>query len=261
MVTTAVDVGSTTAPQGTAARYLQIAKGQLGVVEGPKSNQTIYGAFTKANFEPWCGSFQMWVANQAGVKIPNCVYTPSGAQAFLKAKQWFTSNPQPGDLVFFSWTGKNTIDQIEHIGVVVCDNGDGTITTIEGNTNNSVHASQTNGGEVCQQVRGAGQNKRGLYNCVVGYGRPNYVKSAAAPITPAVPKVIAVNAYPGHTTNPGDFGDAVKFIQAKLNVTVDGQYGPVTGKVISAFQARNPKLGEANGIVGPLTWKAIAAIK
>ena len=72
------------APHGSAARLIQIAKSQVGYIEGPKDNETKYGAFTKANFQPWCGSFVMWCANEAGVKIPNTVYTPGGAAAFLK---------------------------------------------------------------------------------------------------------------------------------------------------------------------------------
>ena len=58
------------AEQGTAARMVEVALAEEGYVEGPKDNETKYGAFTKANFLPWCGSFCMWVANQAGVKIP-----------------------------------------------------------------------------------------------------------------------------------------------------------------------------------------------
>jgi len=43
------------APKGSAARLIQVAKSQVGYIEGPKDNETKYGAFTKANFQPWCG--------------------------------------------------------------------------------------------------------------------------------------------------------------------------------------------------------------
>ncbi len=69
---------------GTAARLIEEAEQEVGTVEGPKDNETKYGAYTKANFQPWCGSFVMWCANEAGVKVPNTVYTPSGADAFKK---------------------------------------------------------------------------------------------------------------------------------------------------------------------------------
>jgi hypothetical protein len=58
------------------AKFIEIAKAEIGTVEGPKDNETKYGKFTKANFQPWCGSFVMWCANQAGVKLPgSTVYT------------------------------------------------------------------------------------------------------------------------------------------------------------------------------------------
>ena len=69
------------AEQGSAARLIEVALAEVGYIEGPKDNETKYGKFTKADFQPWCGSFVMWCANEAGVKIPNTVYTPGGAAA------------------------------------------------------------------------------------------------------------------------------------------------------------------------------------
>ena len=123
---------------GTAARFLEVALSQVGVIEGPKDNETPYGAFTGANFQPWCGSFMMWCAHNSGVTIPNTVYTPNGAAAFKKAGTWAdaaTAHPQPGDLIYFSFVPNATPSSpIQHVGVVLKDNGDGTITTVEGNT-------------------------------------------------------------------------------------------------------------------------------
>ena len=89
------------AAQGTAERLLEVALAELGTAEGPKDNQTKYGAFTKANFQPWCGSYVNWCAEEAGVKIPRTVYTPAGAAAFKKAGQWIdaqVADPEPGDI-------------------------------------------------------------------------------------------------------------------------------------------------------------------
>ena len=36
----------TTAKEGTAARMIEVARSQVGVIEGPKDNETLYGAFT-----------------------------------------------------------------------------------------------------------------------------------------------------------------------------------------------------------------------
>ena len=41
------------AEQGTPERLVEIALAEVGTIEGPKDNETKYGAFTKANFQPW----------------------------------------------------------------------------------------------------------------------------------------------------------------------------------------------------------------
>ena len=142
----------TNAQPGTAERFLEVAKSQIGVIEGPKDNETDYGKFTGHDLQAWCGSSMMWIADKAGVKIPDCVYTPNGANAFKKMGAWAdaaSAHPEPGDLAFFSFVPAATPSSpIQHIGVVVKDNGDGTVTTYEGNTSSDArpHGSQNNGG-------------------------------------------------------------------------------------------------------------------
>jgi hypothetical protein len=251
----------TDAKPGTAARMLEVAKSQIGVIEGPKDNETLYGAFTGANYEAWCGSLMMWCAKQAEVTIPNTVYTPTGAAAFKKAGAWAdaaNAYPQPGDLVYFSFIPQAKPDSpIQHVGIVVKDNGDGTITTVEGNTtpDNKPKGSPNNGGECAMNVRGYKvDNKRHLWASVVGFGRPSYVGADVAhPATPAAPK--PAPGFPGRI-QPGDKGDNVKLIQMALDLDADGDYGPSTKKAILAIQAAHPGL-DANGIVGPATWQEI----
>ena len=62
--------------------------------------------------------------------------------------------------MFFSWSGSKSIDAIDHVGMVIKDNHDGTIQTVEGNTN---------GGEVAARTRDT--------STVVGYGYPAYAGS------------------------------------------------------------------------------------
>jgi hypothetical protein len=161
---------------GQREDFVAKARAEIGVVEGPKDNETKYGKFTKHDFQPWCGSFCMWVAHETKVTIPNTVYTPSGADAFKKSGHWqdaATATPQPGDLVYFNFDGKG----IEHIGIVIKDNLDGTVTTVEGNTSSDKKpaGSQANGGEVAMKVRAykAG-NKRHLPIFVVGFGKTTF---------------------------------------------------------------------------------------
>ena len=180
------------ADQGTAARLIEVATAELGTIEGPKDNETKYGKFTKANFQPWCGSFVNWCGNEAGVKIPNTVYTPSGAQAFKKAKSWIDgdlADPEPGDIAYFDFPADG-VDRISHVGIVVKDNEDGTVWCIEGNTSPEKKAgSQRNGGEVCKRLRAFKKNKAGVQISIVGFGRPKFGGAgASAPASSAAPK-------------------------------------------------------------------------
>lgn len=246
------------AEQGTAARLIEVAKAEVGTVEGPKENQTKYGEFTKANFKPWCGSFVMWCANKAGVKIPNTVYTAGGAESFKKQKRWFET-PVAGDLVYFDFP-EDGINRISHVGIVVKDNRDGTLETIEGNTSGDARGDQRNGGMVAKKTRAYKKNSKGVPVTVVGFGRPNY-SAAAAPVKATKPEKVDPLVYPGHTIDPGEHGIHIKTIQKKLGVPADGIYGPVTKKAIVAFQKSKPKLGAANGVVDQKWWKAILSAK
>ena len=158
-------------------KFLEVAKAELGYIEGPADNQTKY---QKPN-QAWCGAFVNWCAKQAEVKIPNCTYTPAGATAFMDKKAWTLSeeaDPQPGDIVFFDFPG-DALDRISHVGIVITNNGDGTVTCIEGNTSPDKKGDQRNGGEVCQKIRAYKKKNRGkvkpsLPVFTVGFGRPKF---------------------------------------------------------------------------------------
>ena len=164
---------------GQRNQFLMAARAEIGTVEGPKDNETKYGAFTKANFLPWCGSFVMWCANSVSLKIPNCVSTVAGATAFMKKDQWESAEkaiPLPGDIVFFDFPG-DSLSRISHVGIVVKDNGDGTVTCIEGNTASDKKGDQRNGGQVCLKVRAykkknGSKLRRSQVVAIVGFGKP-----------------------------------------------------------------------------------------
>jgi hypothetical protein len=236
--------------KGTVAAIVEIAKKEVGTIEGPKDNETKYGAFTKANFLPWCGSFVMWCANQAGVKVPNTVSTVAGAGAFKKMGTWTEakdSKPLPGDIAYFDFPGDN-VDRISHVGIVVENNGDGTVTCIEGNTAGNPKGDQRNGGEVAVKTRGYIANKKKVMVSIVGFGRPNYVGNE---VTAKVP-VSEAPAFPG-TIKPGDKSDGVKTIQRALALVADGIYGKQTKAAVIKFQDNHDNL-DSNGIIGPRTW-------
>jgi hypothetical protein len=178
------------ADQGTAARLIEVALAEVGYIEGPKDNETKYGKFTKADFQPWCGSFVNWCGNEAGVKIPNTVYTPGGAAAFKKAGSWIdgdVADPESGDIAYFDFPSDG-VDRISHVGIVVEDNGDGTVWCVEGNTTGEgKKGSQRNGGECCKKLRAFKKNKKGIMISIVGFGRPKFGTSASVS-KPAVTK-------------------------------------------------------------------------
>jgi hypothetical protein len=158
-------------------KFLEVAKAELGYIEGPADNETKYQKPKQA----WCGAFVNWCAKQAGIKIPNCTYTPAGATGFMDKNAWTLAeqaDPQPGDIVFFDFPG-DALDRISHVGIVMSNNGNGTVTTIEGNTAPDKKGDQRNGGEVCQKVRAFKKKNRGkvqpsLPVFIVGFGRPKF---------------------------------------------------------------------------------------
>ena len=263
--TFSVPAPSAAAPQGTAARLIEVASAYIGYVEGPKDNETIMGAFTKANFLPWCGSYVMFCANAAGVKVPNTVSTVAGADAFKKQKRWYDNNgtnvPEPGDIVYFDFPGDG-VDRISHVGIIVKDNKDGSMVCLEGNTSGIPKGDQRNGGEVCKKIRAYKKGaKQGLPMAVVGWGRPDYAGSAAAPV--AVKEVkekdTTGKVYPGETIDPGESGIHVKTVQAALGLKpADGQFGPVTKKAVMAHQ--KAKKLPVTGVVDAKTWKSITGL-
>lgn len=253
------------AEKGTLALLLEVIQKEVGYVEGPKDNETKYGAFTKANFLPWCGSFIMWTANAAGIKVPNTVYTPAGVAAFKKMNKWVPvkgNKPQPGWVVYFDFPGGSDID---HVGWVLKDNGDGTATCIEGNTTaDKKKGSQSNGGEACIKIRAYGPNKKGLTPYIAGYGKVDYTDNGAVTLEEKKAiladtvksqgvEVPAVKTFKPFTI--GTKGPSVKAIQEILKVTADGQYGPGTAAAVKAFQSK-AKL-PATGICDEETYRQI----
>ena len=245
------------AEKGTAAAIIEAARKEIGTIEGPKDNETKYGKFTKADFLPWCGSFVMWCANEAGVKVPNTVSTVAGAAAFKKMGTWFDADcgqsPQPGDILYFDFPGDG-VDRISHVGICTAIVGDGVVEAIEGNTSGKKKGDQRNGGEVCLQTRGYKNNKQKVLVSIVGWGRPNYKGNEVQAEVPAS----ETPAFPGQI-RPGDKGEAVKLVQKALGLLADGDYGPATKKAVVSFQD-NHDVVDSNGIIGPKTWAELVKL-
>ncbi|MEV1202075.1 CHAP domain-containing protein [Microbispora rosea] len=164
-------------PKISSMDVLKLARSQVGISENAKGGGTKFqhwymstpraretlardgGALADYLNAPWCDMFVSWVGQQLGIGpvMGSDAYTVEHAQWFADHGRW-GHTPKPGAVVFFSWSGSEDIDDIQHVGFVVKDNGNGTIQTIEGNTGD--------GGAVEVRTRPTSQ--------VAGYGYPMY---------------------------------------------------------------------------------------
>ena len=124
-----------------------------------KYNTWYYGAEVSGDEYHWCVVFFEWVFEQAGARSLLFEKT-AGAEIFgslfYEHGQLVKSGYRVGDLVLIHWKeGYSSyvpgVKLLNHVALVIADNGDGTYTTIEGNTGDNPN------GEVCIKVRRADQ--------------------------------------------------------------------------------------------------------
>lgn len=158
----------------TASDALKLAVSQVGVTEDADGGGTKFqkwfvnspwavrgvrrdgGSISDYANANWCDMFISWIGAQLGVKGMGAdAYTRTHAQWFKDQGRW-GQTPKPGAVVFFSWSGGKDIDSIDHVGLVMKDDHDGTIETVEGNTDDSVEIRTRD------------------VSSVVGYGYPEY---------------------------------------------------------------------------------------
>ncbi|MEW6472536.1 MAG: peptidoglycan-binding protein [Actinomycetota bacterium] len=232
----------------TADDFIKAAIADLGTAESPANSNRIryWDDIGRPNLQgqPWCGAFVTAKARQVGLGDQvDYIYCPAGRTTFAKRNRLFTT-PEPGDLCFFEFDADMLVD---HTGIVVKINGDGTILAIEGNTR---LAGQRND-SVCYRTR--------PLSVCRGFGRPEFSSSPVAP-TVAGPVDQPAGDCPGtrwfRANHPqvgqGARGTAVAHLQGLLGVTADGDFGPQTAEAVRRAQSR---AGIAvDGICGPDTW-------
>ena len=115
-------------------RILSVAEGEVGTVERTNRNDGEVGkypAFFGRGREAYCADFVSWVMHQSGGTL-NDPYCPTVRNKLIAAGHWKgKGNPQPGDIVLFDWDRDGLAD---HVGLVKSVNANGTLTTLEGNT-------------------------------------------------------------------------------------------------------------------------------
>jgi hypothetical protein len=194
------DLGPIAAPgTATLGGIITRFESQLGITEQPAgSNNTVYCSWYGLR-GPWCAMFVSWCFHEEGMALPastskGFAYTPSGASWFKGLNQW-TSKPAPGHVVFFDFPNDG-VNRISHVGLVTAANIDGSIDTIEGNTD---ERGGRTGGKVMRRRRSSG---------IVGYGVPKY---AVAP-----------------ASFEESESDRIRQLQKLVGTTADGAWGPQT---------------------------------
>jgi hypothetical protein len=234
----------------TADTVLGIARSYKGVTENPPgSNLNPFAALAgQPNGYAWCASFVVAVFRQAGMKLPSeSAWTPTMAQGFRNAGAWHqgADGATPGDVLFWDFPDKE--QGIEHVSICVSPPAGGLIGDIGGNTSSGPGGSEDNGGGVFER-HDAGRNA----GWVVGYGRPAY---DGAPAVAPPPAAAPAPPAPRPMVRVGSRGADVTYLQGKLHIAADGDFGPQTDRAVRLFQQQHG-LG-VDGIVGPQTWAAI----
>lgn len=136
-----------------AQKVLEAAALEIGTKESPiGTNKTKYGKWFGFDGVAWCAIFVSYIYDKAGCPLGNIGFLKGmagcgTAVAHFRKTSQFTTNPQPGDIVFFDW---NLDKQFDHVGIFVRKIDDKTFETIEGNTSLS---NQSNGGQVMRRTR------------------------------------------------------------------------------------------------------------
>jgi len=217
---------------------LDQARRLLGTGEYPPGSNHNFVTVWYGVDAPWCDMAVSYAAahsdNLAAV-MGKYAWTVGHARAFQRAGRWHygLGGIRPGDIVFFDWSGGGSIAAIDHVGVVEAVHGNGTITTLEGNTSNMF-------------------SRRVRRSSIVGYGRPAYGDAAPPPPTDGM-------------LRRGSTGEAVKALQRDLNtvmhsgLAVDGNFGAATDAAVRAFQSRYHLA--VDGVYGPASAAMMRAAK
>lgn len=236
----------------TATAVLNEAGKHVGVSGRPNAFTRDYAsrhgdAFLRA---AWCDMFVTYTARKAGAAkavLPSGdrAYTPWHAADFKEMDRAYPGtvanvkeHAKPGCVLFFDWNGSNDIPDVDHVGYVVKNLGDGRVITLEGNTGDAVK----------YRVRGA--------DVIAVICVPKYD-------TEKPPVIRPISTYPyraGTFMRKGWMNSrGVERVQGALNalgyspkLLVDGDFGEKTRRGVLWFQRRNGLAQD--GIVGPKTW-------
>ena len=271
-----------------AQDVLNVMQAELGTTETGNNNNK-YGIEYGLNNQPWCVIFQWYGFKHAGAshlfygggKCASCsmlfkYHKDRGQQIPL-------SDLQPGDIVFFDFSGKKK--STDHIGIIESRINSSEFYTFEGNTSSGNSGSQANGDGVYRRRRNLSQIScayRPLYDGVstgatgykntTGYSNDSFVRDVqracgltgksidgiVGPETRGVLPLVTIKENSNHLV--------VSTLQVRLfalgyklpTYGADGDYGEETKNAIIEFQKDHGL--EADGECGPKTWECILSI-
>lgn len=231
---------------------IKLFKEQLGY-RAAASGWTKYGQWYADNIAkhqsfavaPWCAMSLTWCAAKVGISGDIMPQTSPAGSSCPTMLRWYEDRgrrygadvmPEAGDPVFFDWDGDGKPD---HVGLIIAVDGKtpdtAVLHTIEGNL------SRDNGEVVGTRVIEYRDRK------VLATVRPDYDTTDEPD--------------PGINFCPyGSKGDGVLALQWALfwegeELERDGIYGDETDGAVRSFQEAHGL--EVDGIVGPITWRAI----
>ena len=242
------------------------AEKSLGLGESPAGSNKNYITKWYGLVGPWCNMAITYWSNKSGNQGSVCfggkfAYTVAHANAFKARGQWHTdiAGIRRGDIVFFDWSGSNSIGAIDHVGIVTGTGRDSEgypcVFTIEGNI-----------GNVCaRKVR--------YSNWIAGYGRPKY--SGATPADPpppsAPPSTTKYVPYPGEAWFKAEPNSPIVTAMGKRLVAVgcsayeDGPGPQWTEADRASYRKWQVKCGftgtDANGWPGKTSWDKLKVPK
>ena len=248
--------------QQAIQKVLDLARSEIGYHESG-DNVTKYASdLDRTNWYngpkngfAWCDVFVDWlfykcfgdplgremVCQPTGSAGAGCLYS---AQYYKNAGRWITpSGPQAGDQIFFTYAP----GEYSHTGIVESVSN-GTVTTIEGNTADSVARRQ--------YALASSQ--------IAGYGRPRWELASGQSSGGGTPGGSgSSSADYGRILKIGMRGDDVKKLQEDLQKLgydlgrwgADGDFGNDTMIAVKKFQSEHGL--EADGEAGPMTFAAL----
>ena len=237
----------------TINNFISVAERFHGVHEGTPQHSIILalynsskpaGEYQMGPNDPWCAAFVGAVSGGCGLQniVPISASCARMRDKLFDYGATIVDKPAPGDIAFFDWDGDGR--PIEHVGIVTKVDGNGWVTTIEGNKSDMVGYRQFN-------------------NLMVVFVRPNWEGASVQVTTPITPirdyytaltwdEKSEIKTFP--LLKLGSSGIYVKILQDFLGITQDGKFHQEVDTALRKYQ--EDKRLEVDGICGRQTWSS-----